>query len=324
MEAVERGALAPLLRLLSSPNIHVILAATAALRNISIHPRTEARLVQAGFLQPLIFLMSIDRAPGRPQFVVPTKADGASADAQARMLLDIRCHAVSCLRNMVASEASKAALVSLGGIERLVSLLPDAPPALQSEMAACLAVLALSEMVRDQITKTSAVGILIGLVTSSESVDVQGNCAAALGNMAASMAACQQFTQRWPEAASYLQALVTSNNPTFIYIAVWTLYHLAKHSTSFGRAESNDFSGGRAGGCGMPDALSSEPRSDAGCRAGRVASFPLAEDALHALQGTSGLVQAIAATTSHADVDIAKLATKAQGLLTAAAAASTA
>ena len=224
MEAVERGALAPLLRLLSSPNIHVILAATAALRNISIHPRTEARLVQAGFLQPLIFLMSIDRAPGRPQFVVPTKADGASADAQARMLLDIRCHAVSCLRNM------------------------DAPPALQSEMAACLAVLALSEMVRDQITKTSAVGILIGLVTSSESVDVQGNCAAALGNMAASMAACQQFTQRWPEAASYLQALVTSNNPTFIYIAVWTLYHLAKHSTSCGRAESNDFSGGRAGG----------------------------------------------------------------------------
>ena len=232
LEAVERGALAPLLRLLSSPNIHVILAATAALRNISIHPKTEARLVQAGFLQPLVFLMSIDRTPGRPQFAAAGgKADSATADAQARMLLDIRCHAVSCLRNMVASDTSKTALVALGGVERLVTLLPEAPPALQSEMAACLAVLALSELVRDQITKTAAVSILIGLVTTSESVDVQGNCAAALGNLAASATACQQFTQRWADATSYLQSLVGSSNPTFVYIAIWTLYHLAKHRT---------------------------------------------------------------------------------------------
>ena len=231
LEIVDRSALAPLLRLLSSPNIHVILAATAALRNISIHPKTEARLVQAGFLSPLVFLMSVDRAPGRPQLGAGAKgADGAaSTDSQARMLLDIRCHAVSCLRNMVVSEASKAALVALGGVERLVALLPEAPAQLQSEMAACLAVLALSESVREHVTHTPAVGLLIGLVGASDSVDVQGNCAAALGNMAASMAACQQFTERWPEAAAYLQRLALSGNPTFIYIAVWTLYHLAKH-----------------------------------------------------------------------------------------------
>jgi len=232
LEAVERGALAPLLRLLSSPNIHVILAATAALRNISIHPRTEARLVQAGFLAPLIFLMSIDRTAGRAQFVGGGKTDATAAEAHARMLLDIRCHAVSCLRNMIASEASKAAFVSLDGVDKLVTLLPDAPAALQSEMAACLAVLALSEMVRDTITKSPAVGLLIGLVHSSDSADVQGNCAAALGNLAASMAACQQFTQRWADATTYLRRLVNSDNQTFVYIAVWTLYHLAKHRTA--------------------------------------------------------------------------------------------
>jgi vacuolar protein 8 len=297
LEAVERGALAPLLRLLASSNMHVILAATAALRNISIHPRTEARLVQAGFLSPLLQLMATDRATGATAPRLGANGPGAAAgvaragetDATtARMLLDIRCHAVSCLRNIVTSEVSKGALVGLGGVERLVAVLPDAPAPLQSEMAACLAVLALSEPVREHITKTAAVGLLIDLVGASDSADVRGNCAAALGNMAASAAACTQFALRWRDAATYLLSLAASGNPTFVYIAMWTLYHLAKHSTSVGVR-------GRDDRVLMPCAPT--------------------EESLRALAAASELVQAVSAATAHSDNDIAKLATKAQALL---------
>jgi len=160
LEIVERGALPPLLRLLTSPNIQVVLAAVAALRNISIHPKNEQKLVQTGFLGPLVTLISYDRSTNAPSTSNVARSASGSAinqatpilmstlpssnDPHGRTVLDIRCHAVSCIRNIVGSNASKSAFASMGGVERLVILLPNGPAQLQSEMAACVAVLALS------------------------------------------------------------------------------------------------------------------------------------------------------------------------------------
>lgn len=253
LEIVERGALPPLLRLLTSPNIQVVLAAVAALRNISIHPKNEVKLVQTGFLGPLLTLMSYDRAMGAPAAggaAIPRNGSNGTPmsqqqqqsspiqmqslpsanDPQGRTVLDIRCHAVSCIRNIMGSNSSKAAFASMGGVERLVTLLPNGPAQLQSEMAACVAVLALSESMRELLARTSVVKDLLTLMSTSDSVEVQGNSAAALGNLASSPTICQQFVPMWSEACTYLTRFLTSPNSTFVHIAIWSLYQLAKQN----------------------------------------------------------------------------------------------
>jgi vacuolar protein 8 len=121
LEIVKASGLTPLLRLLQSTYLPLILSAAACVRNVSIHPANESPIIDAGFLQPLIHLLAF------------------------RENEEVQCHAISTLRNLAASsEKNKTAIVAAGAIRSIKELVLEVPLNVQSEMTACVAVLALS------------------------------------------------------------------------------------------------------------------------------------------------------------------------------------
>lgn len=121
LEIVRANGLPSLLRLLQSSFLPLILSSVACIRNISIHPLNESPIIDAGFLQPLIGLLSYEENE------------------------EIQCHAISTLRNLAASsERNKKAIVEAGAVERIKELILSLSHSVQSEMTAAIAVLALS------------------------------------------------------------------------------------------------------------------------------------------------------------------------------------
>jgi vacuolar protein 8 len=176
LEIVRADGLASLLRLLQSAYLPLILSSAACVRNVSIHPQNESPIIESGFLQPLINLLSFK-------------------DNE-----EVQCHAISTLRNLAASsEKNKTAIVKAGAIESIKELVLEVPMNVQSEMTACVAVLALSgactlsesglhftdclsDELKGQLLEMGICEVLIPL-TNSPSSEVQGNSAAALGNL---------------------------------------------------------------------------------------------------------------------------------------------
>ena len=116
---------------------------------------------------------------------------------------EVQCHAISTLRNLAASsEKNKGEIVKAGAVDSIQDLVLDAPINVQSEMTACVAVLALSgtncntsgyfrahsnvynflDELKSQLLDMGICKVLIPL-TKSPSIEVQGNSAAALGNL---------------------------------------------------------------------------------------------------------------------------------------------
>lgn len=165
-----------MLRLLQSAYLPLILSSAACVRNVSIHPQNESPIIESGFLQPLINLLSFK-------------------DNE-----EVQCHAISTLRNLAASsEKNKTAIVKAGAVVSIKELVLEVPMNVQSEMTACVAVLALSgkfacrkippriltlftDELKGQLLEMGICEVLIPL-TNSPSSEVQGNSAAALGNL---------------------------------------------------------------------------------------------------------------------------------------------
>lgn len=123
LEIVKADGLVSLLRLLQSTYLPLILSSAACVRNVSIHPQNESPIIESGFLQPLINLLSFK-------------------DNE-----EVQCHAISTLRNLAASsEKNKTAIVQAGAVQSIKELVLEVPMNVQSEMTACVAVLALSGM----------------------------------------------------------------------------------------------------------------------------------------------------------------------------------
>jgi vacuolar protein 8 len=123
VEIVKADGLSSLLRLLQSSYLPLILSSAACVRNVSIHPLNESPIIESGFLQPLINLLSFK-------------------DNE-----EVQCHAISTLRNLAASsEKNKTAIVNAGAVQSIKQLVLEVPMNVQSEMTACIAVLALSGM----------------------------------------------------------------------------------------------------------------------------------------------------------------------------------
>lgn len=121
LEIVKADGLQSLLRLLQSTYLPLILSSAACVRNVSIHPQNESPIIDSGFLQPLINLLSFK-------------------DNE-----EVQCHAISTLRNLAASsEKNKKAIVKAGAVQSIKELVLEVPINVQSEMTACVAVLALS------------------------------------------------------------------------------------------------------------------------------------------------------------------------------------
>lgn len=159
LEIVRAKGLPPLLRLLQSSYLPLILSAVACIRNISIHPLNESPIIDAGFLKPLVDLLG-------------------STDNE-----EIQCHAISTLRNLAASsDRNKELVLQAGAVQKCKDLVLRVPLSVQSEMTAAIAVLALSDELKPHLLTLGVFDVLIPL-TESESIEVQGNSAAALGNL---------------------------------------------------------------------------------------------------------------------------------------------
>lgn len=159
LEIVRAGGLPPLLHLLQSSYLPLILSAVACIRNISIHPMNESPIIDAGFLRPLVDLLG-------------------STDNE-----EIQCHAISTLRNLAASsDRNKQLVLEAGAVQKCKELVLEVPLSVQSEMTAAIAVLALSDDLKPHLLDLGVFDVLIPL-TESESIEVQGNSAAALGNL---------------------------------------------------------------------------------------------------------------------------------------------
>ncbi|KAI5810982.1 armadillo-type protein [Peziza echinospora] len=206
LEIVKAKGLAPLLRLLQSSFLPLILSAVACIRNISIHPHNESPIIEAGFLRPLVDLLG-------------------STDNE-----EIQCHAISTLRNLAASsDRNKQLVLEAGAVQKCKQLVLDVPLSVQSEMTAAIAVLALSDDLKSHLLSLGVFDVLIPL-TASESIEVQGNSAAALGNLSSKVGDYSMFLQAWlePEGGihGYLKRFLASGDATFQHIAIWTLLQL--------------------------------------------------------------------------------------------------
>jgi len=159
LEIVRARGLPSLLRLLQSSYLPLILSAVACIRNISIHPSNESPIIDAGFLRPLVDLL------------------GSTENEE------IQCHAISTLRNLAASsDRNKQLVLEAGAVQKCKQLVLDVPLSVQSEMTAAIAVLALSDELKPHLLNLGVFDVLIPL-TESDSIEVQGNSAAALGNL---------------------------------------------------------------------------------------------------------------------------------------------
>lgn len=222
LEIVRSRGLPPILRLLQSTYLPLILSAVACIRNISIHPLNESPIIDAGFLKPLVELLG-------------------STDNE-----EIQCHAISTLRNLAASsDRNKALVLDAGAVQKCKQLVLEVPLSVQSEMTAAIAVLALSDELKTHLLNLGVFDVLIPL-TDSESIEVQGNSAAALGNLSSkgnslsiqpfyhhwqfAVGDYSIFVQNWTEPGGgihgYLTRFLASGDPTFQHIAIWTLLQL--------------------------------------------------------------------------------------------------
>ncbi|KAF9454981.1 ARM repeat-containing protein [Macrolepiota fuliginosa MF-IS2] len=211
LEIVKCDGLQALLRLLQSTYLPLILSSAACVRNVSIHPQNESPIIESGFLQPLINLLSFKENE------------------------EVQCHAISTLRNLAASsEKNKGAIVKAGAIQTIKELVLDVPVGVQSEMTACVAVLALSDELKSQLLEMGVLEFLIPL-TNSPSGEVQGNAAAAIGNLSSKDNRIanddySHFNDVWekPDGGmhDYLHRFLISPDGTFQHIAVWTIVQL--------------------------------------------------------------------------------------------------
>ncbi|KAI7855997.1 armadillo-type protein [Circinella umbellata] len=204
LEIVRCKGLTPLLRLLKSSFLPLILSSVACIRNISIHPANESPIIDEGFVNPLIELLSYD-------------------DNE-----EIQCHAISTLRNLAASsERNKKAIVEAGAVERIRILINQVPASVQTEMTAAIAVLALSEELKQRLLSMGVLEVLVPL-TSSRNMEVQGNSAAAIGNLSSKVKDYSPFVQVWEKPSGGLcgflvQFLDESQAIAFQHIGVWTI-----------------------------------------------------------------------------------------------------
>ncbi|OMH83423.1 Vacuolar protein 8 [Zancudomyces culisetae] len=213
LKIVRAGGLEPLQRMVTSRQPPMVLAAVACLRNLSIHPENEQLLLHGDFLAPLIELL----------------------DSPDPLNSEIACHAISTLRNLSASsDVTKIKLVELNILPHIYANLstPLVNLATKSEMTAALAVLALCDQIKPLVLNADFLNVLLPLI-HSDSIDIIGNSAAAIGNLSAHLSDYSPFVKTWSEPAGgiseYLVLFLSqSNMPTFLQIGVWTLLQLVE------------------------------------------------------------------------------------------------
>lgn len=212
LETVRCNGLPLLLKLMQSSHTALVVASVACVRNLSILPENEGPIVDAKFLPVLVNLL--DKTNNE----------------------EILCHAVSSLRNLCASsERTKLTVVDMGAVQKFFELLKRVPASVESEISACIAVLALGDEVKSSLLEMGIVPVLLPL-TRVLNAGVQGSCAAALGNLCSKVTDYTPFLEAWDEPDggfhAFLVQFLDSEVPTFEHIAAWTVIQLLESEDS--------------------------------------------------------------------------------------------
>lgn len=124
LEIVEADGLRHLLHLCSRPTLRMSISSVACMCNVSNHFPNDTPIIESGFLQPLINILSF------------------KDNEEAQLHRD----AISTLRNLAAnSKRSKIAIVKARMVHSIKKLVSDVSMDVQSAMTACVAVLALND-----------------------------------------------------------------------------------------------------------------------------------------------------------------------------------
>lgn len=206
IEVVRANGLPYLLQLVMSQPTPLVLAAVACIRNVSINKANERFIVSGKFLPPLVHLLETSENT------------------------EILCHATSTLRNLAASsEQNRVEIVDAGAIEKIRNRIMSVSQQVQSEMTACIAVIALGDAPKTALFDKKILDILIYL-SHSDNVEIQGNSAAAIGNLSNKANSYAPFVENWDSPAGgikgFLVSYLRSNMSMFEHIASWMILQL--------------------------------------------------------------------------------------------------
>lgn len=206
IEVVRANGLPFLLDLVKAQPIPLVLAAAACIRNVSINKANERFIVSGNFLPPLVHLLDTSENE------------------------EILCHATSTLRNLAASsEQNRVEIVDAGAIEKIRKRIMNVPAQVQSEMTACLAVIALGDAPKTALFDKKILDILIYL-SHSDNVEIRGNSAAAIGNLSNKANSYAPFVANWETPVGgikgFLISFLRSDKSTFEHIATWMILQL--------------------------------------------------------------------------------------------------
>ena len=122
LEVVKANGLNPLLRLLQSPDRDSIYNAVSCVSNLALHPTNRSPIIEAGFLQPVVKLLSF------------------------KDLEDIPWCAALILCNLAASPENRRKIVNAGAVQSIQELVLQVPVRTQIEMTRCIKYLSKSGM----------------------------------------------------------------------------------------------------------------------------------------------------------------------------------
>ena len=174
MEIVKANGLNPLLRLLQSPDPSSICAAVSCVRNLTAQPPNNSPIIKAGFLQPLVNLLSFK--------------DNENT----------QWHAATALNNLAANAKNRREIVNAGVVQSIKELVLETPVRVQIQMAGCIKNLSLGGMyppfnhllkshppLGELNSRLSEIGIseVLILLTNSPNREVQRKSNAALQNL---------------------------------------------------------------------------------------------------------------------------------------------
>ena len=122
LEIVKADGLNPLLRLLQSPGHDLIYNAASCVLNLTLQPTNRSLIIEAGFLQPVVKLLSFK-------------------DHE-----NIQSRAAKGLRNLAASPENRWDIVNAGAVQSIKELVLQVPMSIQIQMTSCIEYLSYSGM----------------------------------------------------------------------------------------------------------------------------------------------------------------------------------
>ena len=122
LEIVKAGGLNPLLRLLQSPDRKLIDHAVLCVSNLAFQPTNRSPIIEAGFLQPVVKLLSFKHHENIP------------------------FNAARILRNLAASPENRRDIVNAGAVQLIRELVLQVSVRIQIQMTCCIENLSLSGM----------------------------------------------------------------------------------------------------------------------------------------------------------------------------------